>query len=203
MARIVAILAALAAAGLLGWTWYQGTRSDEFAMCNGNAVGGGNIGGPVSLVDETGKAVTEADLFKEPALVYFGYTFCPDVCPLDNARNAEALDILTEKGFALSSYFVSVDPERDTPEHMAEYTDLVHPGLVGLTGTLDQVKAAANAYKVVFRKQEDGGEYYLVDHTTFTYLMLPGGKFVDFFKRDDTAETIATRTACYLEASKG
>ncbi len=200
MSRYLAILAALAAVGFLGWNYWMGRPSDQFAACGGGAVAGGAIGGPVTLVDETGKTVGEADLFKGPALVYFGFSFCPDVCPLDNVRNAEAVDILEERGFEVTPYFISVDPERDTPAVMAEYTDNIDPRLVGLTGSPEQIKAAA-AYKVFYTSHRGEGEFYSVDHTTFTYLILPGGVFADFFKRDDTADRVAERTACYLQAT--
>lgn len=187
----------------LGWSWWMGTRTDPLAACGAGSVAGGAIGGPLSLVDETGRMVSEAELFQTPALVYFGYSFCPDVCPLDNVRNAEAIDLMAEKGMDLAAYFISVDPERDTPEVMADYTDLIHPRLVGLTGNAEQVKSAASAYRVLYRKHEDEGEYYMVDHTTFTYLMLPGGRFADFFKRDDSAATVAERAACLISAARG
>ena len=201
MSRILAVIAALAAVGFLGWQYWMGTRTDEFASCGGGSVAGGSIGGAMSLTDETGAPVTDADLFKKPALVYFGYTFCPDVCPLDNVRNAEALDILKTQGIDIASYFISVDPVRDTPEVMADYTSNIHPDLIGLTGNPDQIAGAAGAYKVVYRANLDQGEYYTVDHTTFTYLMLPGGRFADFFRRDDSAAVMAERAACFVKSA--
>jgi protein SCO1/2 len=133
--------------------------------------------------------------------VYFGYTFCPDVCPLDNARNAEAIDLLQEQGRDVQPVFISIDPDRDTPEVVAEYASYVHDDMIALTGTAEQVKAASKAYKTYYRKQEGDDEFYLVDHSTFTYLMLPEVGFVEFFKRDDTPEDIARRTACFMDAA--
>lgn len=199
MSRIFAIASTLCVIGFLGWNYWLGQAGGQFAECRGGTVAGGAIGGPLTLIDEAGAVVTDADLFKKPALVYFGYSFCPDVCPLDNVRNAEAVDILEERGFEVTPYFISVDPERDTPQAMAEYTGNIHERLVGLTGSPEQIKAAAAAYKVVYRSHLGEGEFYSVDHTTFTYLMLPGGVFADFFKRDDTADALAEKTACYLK----
>ncbi len=198
MSRFLALVAGALAIAFLGWQFWLGTRgADE---CGG-AVAGGSIGGALSLLDETGKEVTEADLFQKPALVYFGYSFCPDVCPLDNVRNVEALDLLKAQGIEVSAYFVTVDPARDTPQVLAEYTDNIHPDLIGLSGSEAQTKAAADAYRVFYRANLDQGEYYTVDHTTFTYLMLPGGTFADFFKREDSPEMIAERAACMIGAA--
>src|SRR3989338_3381074 len=111
------------------------------------------LAGVLPLGVETGKTVTDKDVITKPSLVYFGYTFCPDVCPLDNARNADAVDILEEKGFEVTPVFISVDPERDTPEVVRDFTDNLHPRMIGLTGSAEQVKAASLAYKTYFKKQ--------------------------------------------------
>lgn len=183
--------------GLLAYSQLAGTE-DRFAQCRGGAVGG-DIGGPFTLVNGQGQTVTERDVITKPSLVYFGYTFCPDVCPLDNARNAEAVDILEERGFDVTPVFISVDPERDTPDVVRDFAANHHPKMIGLTGSPEQIKAASQAYKTFFRKQNsDDPDYYLVDHSTFTYLVLPETGFVDFFKRDDSAEQMAERTACFL-----
>lgn len=183
--------------GLLAYSQLAGTE-DRFAQCRGGAVGG-DIGGPFTLVNGQGQTVTERDVITKPSLVYFGYTFCPDVCPLDNARNAEAVDILEERGFDVTPVFITVDPERDTPDVVRDFAANHHPKMIGLTGSPEQIKAASQAYKTFFRKQNsDDPDYYLVDHSTFTYLVLPETGFVDFFKRDDTAEQMAERTACFL-----
>lgn len=201
MTKIYAAIAAAAVVGLLGGTAlyiFLQNDDDAFAQCRGGQIGGGDIGGPFTLVDETGATVTDADVLAKPALIYFGYTFCPDVCPLDAARNAEAVDILEEQGFEVTPIFISVDPARDTPEVLAEFTEYLHPNMIGLTGSEEQVKAASQAYKTFYRKQEGGDpEYYLVDHSTFTYLTLPGIGFVDFFRREDTAVQMAERVACF------
>ena len=208
MTRVYAILAGVAVIVLLGVTYFVtqrgGTGDDQFAQCRGGAVagGGGAIGGPFTLVSETGETVTDKDVIDKPTLLYFGYTFCPDVCPIDNARNVAAIDILKERGEDVKPVFITVDPERDTPEVMREFTDAFHPDLLGLTGSQEQVKAATTAYRAFAAKQDsDDPDYYLVDHSTFTYLTLPEHGFVEFFRRDDTAEQMADRVQCYLDAS--
>ncbi|PHQ98553.1 MAG: SCO family protein [Marinosulfonomonas sp.] len=199
-----AVTAAVAVVGFLGasmWLATGGSSDDQFSDCRRASVAGGSgsIGGPFTLISETGQTVTDADVFTRPSLVYFGYTFCPDVCPLDNARNAEATDLLIERGYDIQPVFISIDPERDTPEVMAEFTDFMHPEMLGLTGTPSQVKAASQAYRTYYKKQESGDEYYLMDHSTFTYLVLPETGFVEFFKRDTTPEEMAETTACFVD----
>lgn len=201
-----AIGATALVAVLLGTSLWFALRQDPnagYAKCSGGNVAGGSsaIGGPFTLVDENGKTVRETDVFTEPSLVYFGYTFCPDVCPLDNARNAEAVTLLEERGYLVQPVFISIDPDRDTPEVVKEFTDYLHPRMLGLTGTPEQVKAASQAYRTYYRKNDEGDdEYYLVDHSTFTYLVMPETGFVEFFPRETTAEEMADVTACYVDA---
>lgn len=179
---------------------------DQFAQCRASTIAGGagQIGGAFTLVDETGATVTDQQVIDQPALVYFGYTFCPDVCPIDTARNAEAVTLLEDQGTLVKPVFVTVDPRRDTPEVLAEFTDYMHPRMLGLTGSEEQVKAASKAYRTYYKIHEptDGDdEFYLVDHSTQTYLMLPEHGFVEFFNRNDSAEKMAERVQCFVEAS--
>ncbi|MDY6858412.1 MAG: SCO family protein [Pseudomonadota bacterium] len=207
MTRTYAAIAAIVVAVLLGVAAYFAFApgpQDKFAQCRGAKVAGGSdaIGGPFTLISETGETVTDKDVITKPSLLYFGYTFCPDVCPLDNARNAEAVTLLDERGYDVTPIFISIDPDRDTPEVMAEFTDYMHPRMLGLTGTPEQVKAASTAYRTYFKKQDsDDPDYYLVDHSTFTYLVLPGEGFVEFFRREDTPEEMAERVACFVDAA--
>ena len=208
MARMVAVIAGVAIVGLLGVTYYVSSQSgsgDQFAQCRGGQIAGGagQIGGSFTLVDGSGATVTEKDVIDKPALIYFGYTFCPDVCPVDSARNAAAADILKQRGDAVKPVMITVDPERDTPEVMKEYAEYMHPDMQGLTGSEEQIRAAAKAYRVFYQKQavEDGDEeFYLMDHTTLSYLTLPEHGFVEFFRRELTPEQVADRVACFLDA---
>ena len=208
MTRTIAITAAasLAAALVLVYVMTMGSGGDDrFAQCRQGQVAGGmsQIGGPFTLIDETGETVTDEDVIDKPALIYFGYTFCPDVCPLDTSRNAAAVEILEERGRDVKPVFISVDPKRDTPEVLADFTDNLHPRMVGLTGTPEQVKAASQAYRTYYKAQEpaEGSEdYYLVDHSTSTYLTLPEYGFVEFFRRDASPEAMADRVECFIDA---
>jgi len=143
--------------------------------------------------------VTDEVVFDRATLFYLGYTFCPDVCPLDNARNADAVYRLEESSVDVQAVFVSVDPARDTPEVLAFFTDAFHPEMIGLTGTPEQVRSLAEDYVSTFEIRNEGDdEYYLVDHTTLTFLVLPGHGVVDVIQRDETAEQVAERAACMI-----
>lgn len=207
MTKLYAFIAAVVAIVVLGGTWWMSrpTDDDQFAQCRSTAIGTGaaSIGGPLDLVDENGTAVTDANIFVKPTLLYFGYTFCPDVCPLDNTRNAEALDLIQADGYDAQMAFITIDPERDGTEELRDFTNYIHDDMIGLTGTPEQVKAASLAYKTYYKKQDsDDPEFYLVDHSTFTYLVLPEVGFVEFFKRDDSPEKIAESTECFINATK-
>jgi protein SCO1 len=178
---------------------------DAFADCRTGAVAGGpaTIGGPFALTDEDGRSVTDKDILAKPSLVYFGYTFCPDICPTDLARNAGAVDILEEMGQDVTPVFISVDPARDTPPVLKQWTDALHPRVIGLTGTPDQIAAAAKAYRTIYRVPEaPTDQFYLVDHMTYTYLMLPGTGFAEFFQSADSAEDVAKRAACFIDHAR-
>ena len=169
------------------------------ALCNAGTVAG-EMGGPFELVSETGQTVTSAEVITQPSLIYFGYTFCPDVCPLDVVRNAEAVEILAERGIAVTPVFISIDPARDTPEVVDDFTANMHPDMIGLTGSDAQVRAASQAYRTYFKRHDDGDdEYYLVDHSTFTYLTLPGDEIVGFFRRELSGGQLADQVQCVLE----
>lgn len=206
--RILIIGTAAAAALLIGgalWLNRGNGGNDQFAQCRAGVVAGGAgaLGGKFELTDETGARVTDAQVFTKPSLLYFGYTFCPDVCPMDMARNVEAVDLLAEKGIDVTPVFITIDPARDTPDALADYATNMHPNLVALTGSDEQVRLASQAYKTFYQKQDTGDEYYLMDHSTFTYLVLPEKGFVDFFRREVTSEQMAESVACFVQAGKG
>ena len=211
MLRFLSILAASAVVCLLLVTWiaslgiwpFADRSGDQFASCRSSAVAGGvgQIGGPFNLLDSAGKTVTDADVITAPSLVYFGYTFCPDVCPMDTIRNAEAVDVLEENGKTATSVFISIDPKRDTPEVVGDYAEAIHPRMIGLTGSPEQVKAASRAYRTYYKAHDDDDEYYLVDHSTMTYLVLPEHGVVEFFRRDVGPEALAAKAACFIDKS--
>ena len=204
MTRVSAIVAAaVAVVGLAigGYFAFLRPGADPLADCRRGAVAAGaaTIGGPFTLTDGDGRRVTDADVIKGPTLVYFGYTFCPDICPTDVSRNALAADELAEKGIDVGQVFVTIDPARDTPEAVKAFTSAIDPAIVGLTGSDDDIAAAARAYKVYYRKAAGDPEFYLMDHSTFTYLMAPGTGFLEFFSSDATPDAVAQSVACFAE----
>ncbi len=170
----------------------------ETPDCRGGAVAGGAIGGPFELIDENGRTVTDADVITEPAILYFGYTFCPDFCPIDVMRNAVAIDLLEEQGISATPIFITIDPQRDTVEVVAEYTENFHPKLIGLTGSDEQIKNAASEYRIAYSRADDDPEYYLMNHSVFSYLVTPEDGFLDFFRSEATPEEVAEKVACFV-----
>jgi protein SCO1/2 len=164
-------------AGLQRWTGLQLAGSSD---PNSPAIGlpaGLTVGGPFSLTDHRGRRVTDADFKGRWLLVYFGYTYCPDVCPTELQTIATALDDLGENAAAITPVFVTVDPERDTPAVLGEYVKLFDDRLVGLTGTVAEIGDIARRYRVYFGKVvQKGGTGYLMDHSSFIYLMGPDGQ---------------------------
>jgi protein SCO1/2 len=203
-ARLIAPLAILGIAVFVAVFWLvsrQDPNGDQFAQCRASTVAGGAgaLGGPFELLNAKGETVTDKDVITEPSLLYFGYTFCPDVCPLDVQRNAVAVDVLAERGISVTPIFISIDPKRDTPEVVGDFAANMHERMIGLTGSPEQVKVASQAYRTYYRAQDGDEDYYLVDHSTFSYLVLPGHGFVEFFRRDVSPEEMADRIACFVE----
>ena len=156
------------------------------------------IGGHFELVNQLGKPVTEKDFLGKYMLVYFGYTYCPDVCPMDLQIMADAFNDLTpEQQDKINLVFVTVDPERDTVETMAEYVSFFSEKLIGLTGTVEQINNIKKAYRVYAAKADDSPDY-LVDHTAYTYLMDKDGTFLQHFNHGENAEEMAVKIASFM-----
>jgi len=167
-------------------------------------LAGASIGGAFTLVDQDGRPATEKAFAGHYTLVYFGYTFCPDVCPLDVQKMASALRSFEKTDPARAAkvvpVFITVDPERDTPAALKAFVGAFHPRLVGLTGSVEQVEAAKRAYKVYAKKAgAPGATDYLVDHSAMTYLMGPDGKPISFADHSATAEQIAADLDKYVD----
>ena len=151
--------------------------------------GRGHVGGPFALIDQTGKKRTDADFRGKLLIVYFGYTTCPDICPTELMQIGLAIDKLGSAGGDIQPLFISVDPERDTTSVLARYVANFHPRLIGLTGTPEQIRAVADAYKAYYaRYSPPDGAIYLIDHTGFVYLMGRTGEYLGFFPPGTSAD---------------
>lgn len=192
-ARISLILSALALVALLGFVAWQQLRPA------GETGGQVAIGGPFSLIDQHGRTVTDQSLRGRYLLIYFGYTFCPDVCPTELQAMSHALDELGPEGEKVTPVFVTVDPARDTAEQLAGYAEHFHPRLLALTGSEQQIADAARAYRVFYRKVEsEGSGDYLMDHSSIIYLMGPDGGFLTHFAYGTAPAAMAEGIRKYL-----
>lgn len=149
------------------------------------------VGGPFALTDHEGRAVTEANYRGRTQLVFFGYTNCPDICPMGLARMAEVMDALGADAAKVLPIFITVDPQRDTPAVMKSYVEHFNERMVGLTGTQEQIAAVAKAYRVYFKLHGDlaTNPNYLVDHSGFIYVMNRDGGFVGTFTPESPIDT--------------
>ncbi|MEO0821816.1 MAG: SCO family protein [Pseudomonadota bacterium] len=170
----VAVIAVAAAAGLAMGLF---DRTDAPLGPSAVNVEGSDLGGPFAMETHDGRRVTDATLIDGPTLIYFGYTYCPDVCPFDVQHMAEATDMLADQGVEVKPVFVTVDPERDTPEQLGYFVEAMHPRMIGLRGSEEELKAAADAYRVYYKRVRDpeDPDAYLMNHTAFTYFMMPDG----------------------------
>ena len=180
---VLAIAFAIAAAA------FYFTLGGRGPMTSGTAL----VGGPFSLVDQNGRRVTEKDFLGKYMLVFFGFTHCPDVCPTELQVMSAALDELGTAGNDIQPVFVSIDPERDTPEVVKEYVKNFHPRLMGLTGSAGEIATIARAYRVYYKKTASSGASgdYELDHSTTIYLMDPEGRFRKHFGYTTDAKGLA------------
>jgi protein SCO1/2 len=206
-ARLIRILVAsvvglVLAAGIAWWTVAQ-DRAARTAETDGGlppVVGSDTVGGPYSLTAHTGERVTQESWGDRWQLIYFGFTFCPDICPTSLSDMAAAIDLLGDKAERVQPILISIDPERDTVDQLASYVPLFHPRLVGLTGTEAEIAEVAGEFRVYYQKvQQEDADYYLMDHSSFFYLVSPDGEEVTIFPHGSTpeqmAETIEARMA--------
>lgn len=160
------------------------------------------VGGPFELVAQDGTTVTEETFRGDYMLIYFGFTFCPDVCPTELQVMSAALDLLGDDAGKVQPILISIDPERDTVETMADYVRHFHPRLMGLTGTPEQIATAARAYRVYYAKAEDpdSSTGYTMDHSSIVYLMGPEGEFLAHFGPGTSPEKMAAKIREAFEA---
>lgn len=166
-------------------------------------LAGADIGGEFELTSESGETVRFSDFDGQYRIVYFGYAFCPDVCPTDVQRAMAGLKLFEQQspelGAQVQPLFITIDPERDTREVVGEFSDNFHPRLIGLTGTPEQIEAAASTFRVFYSRGEDQpGGGYLMDHSNITYLFGPGGEPIATLPTDLGPDAIAAELAKWV-----
>ena len=193
---VVTLIAGLLVGGLIVW------RSAQGPVATTRTTGTALVGGPFQLVNQDGQATTEAALRGRWTVVFFGYTYCPDVCPTTLQRLAQAQASLGDRGRNLQVIFFSVDPQRDTPAQLKAYLSgtAMPRNVTGLTGTPEQVAAAARAYRVFYQRAGTGPSY-TVDHSTAAYLMNPQGRFERILPYDMTPPQIAQQISQAMAAA--
>ena len=186
--RFIPLVILLAAAVTAGAAGYRLLTSSPAPATSGTAL----VGGPFRLTAHTGAKVSDQDFRGKFMLIFFGYTYCPDVCPSELQVISAALDKLGDDGRDIQPLFVTIDPARDTPEVVAQYVKNFHPRFVGLTGSAAEVAAMAKAYRVFYGKAEGSGATdYLMDHSSIVYLMDREGRFLKHFGYSTDAEGLA------------
>jgi protein SCO1/2 len=194
---LLAVMGGLALAGALVLLKKNTPAKDGLA-----AVTDDRFGGAFSLTDQNGNTVTDKSFDGKYRLIFFGFTYCPAICPTELAKIAAALNGLGEKGKEIQPIFITVDPERDTPEKLKNYVSLYHPSLVGLTGTTEQVKDVLKSYKVYAAKVEDPSmSEYTMDHSAFIYFIAPDGRLLHIFKMQDKADDMTDIMSRWMKAS--
>lgn len=192
----LALVLAVALGGFAAWRYFS--RGGQIGGMGAEQI---QLGGPFTLVDQDGKTVTEKDFAGRLMLVYFGYTFCPDVCPTELANMAAAYDLLKpEEQKQVQLVFITVDPERDTTQVLKDYVGNFGNDMVGLGGSAEQVKAAAKAYRVYYARSKEtaGSSDYLMDHSGFVYLMGRDDRYRAHFRPAADPQSIADKIRALL-----
>jgi len=204
-------LAATAAVGGVAALAYQYAwqrkEAGDASVQKVESFGTPKLGGPFSLVDQDGKPVTDADFRGEYMLVYFGFTYCPDICPSELVKMDRIVSTVDKSvGPVVRPIFISVDPRRDSVSQLKYYARDFHPRMACLTGTPGQVAQAAKAYRVYFNNADQDDEEdmdYLVDHSIVIYLMDKEGKFLDFFTQTMEAEEVVRKVLKHIKEGDG
>ncbi len=196
-------LVTIAASAWITWRLIDGDRPPKGEALSVAVQSPVSIGGPFTLINHKGETVTDASFHGRYMLVFFGYGYCPDVCPTELANLAAAMDYLGPAADKVQPVFITVDPARDTPEYLAQYVAHFHPHLIGLTGTEGEIRKVAKAYRVFYAKApSEKTDEYLVDHSSFVYLMGPGGDYVAMFRHQTDPQEMADAVARFIASGR-
>ena len=222
--RLSSLLLLTLVAGIWAYAWVSKSPEESLAEAFANrlagvfgqelavpSAGGGmqlpagiSLGGPFELVNQASQPVTEQDFAGRWLLVYFGFTYCPDICPTELGIMASAIDVMGPAGESVTPILITIDPQRDTPDQLADYVSRFHPRMQGLTGTPEQIAAAARRYRVYFaRVQRPDMTDYLMDHSSFIYLVGPDARVRALFRPQTSPEAIAAVVQGQMLAARG
>jgi protein SCO1/2 len=194
MFRIICGCLTLALAGFIGYNHFMANKAPEqlILVKDYKAQGSVDLGGPFTLTDHKGKKRTDKDFHGKFTMIYFGYRYCPDICPTALTTMTEALEMMGAKAKHVQPIFITVDPKRDTVEELNEYVDNFHPSLVALTGSQAQIEKAKKAFRVFAVKSDEvrSETDYLIDHSSIIYVLDRQGKFVAHFNHVTPPEDI-------------
>ena len=171
----------------------------ESKTCNNSTNFIDGLGGPIDLIDQNERAFSLVKQNNSLSLLYFGYSYCPDICPYDLERNAYVKDIMDERQLDINLVFITLDPLRDTSERLKDFSEFIHNSMIALTGSIDQIETLKKAYGVFGKsnKVDQDDQSYLVDHSTFTYLVNNNGEVLSFFNRRELPEKISEKIKCF------
>jgi protein SCO1/2 len=179
----------LVAALIGGVLWYESEKVPGLGRVV--TTGQADVGGPFQLTDQSGKRVTDKDFRGRYMLIYFGYSFCPDVCPTTLSVMAQALEKAGDRAKQVAPILITIDPERDTPTVLEDYVKAFGPSFVGLTGNVAEIKDVEKKYRVYAVKKPLEGGNYGMDHSSVIYLMGPDGKLVSFYDEAISPDDLA------------
>ena len=171
----------------------------ESKTCNNSTNFIGGLGGPINLIDQNERAFSLVKQNNSLSLLYFGYSYCPDICPYDLERNAYVKDIMDEQKLDINLVFITLDPSRDTTERLKDFSEYIHNSMIALTGSNDQIEGLKKAYGVFGKsnKVDYEDQSYLVDHSTFSYLVNKDGEVLSYFNRRESPEKISEKIKCF------
>ena len=187
------LLAGMAIIFSFSYNIYKEVSSSGTCNKSDNFIDG--LGTSIDLIDQNEQPFSLEEQDTPFSLVYFGYSYCPDICPYDLERNAYVKDIMDEGLLDLNLIFITLDPLRDTPERLKDFSEYIHDSMIALTGSNDQIEALKKGYGVFGKsnKIDNEDQSYLVDHSTFSYLVSKNGKVLSFFNRRETPEKISEK----------
>ncbi|XP_012509412.1 PREDICTED: protein SCO1 homolog, mitochondrial [Propithecus coquereli] len=203
--KSLAITFAIGGALLAGMKYFKKEKMEKLEKERQRSIGKPLLGGPFSLTTHTGEPKTDKDYLGQWLLIYFGFTHCPDICPEELEKMIQVVDEIDDIPSLpnLTPLFITIDPERDTKETIANYVKEFSPKLIGLTGTKEEIDQVARAYRVYYSPgPKDEDEDYIVDHTIIMYLIGPDGEFLDYFGQNKKNAEIAGSIAAHMWAHR-